>query len=360
MGKLKIKCVDSGRKSLNRLPNHLLVEIGSRLLRGDLRALVMTNKRFHAVFEEILYEKDTSVFGIAKSLFWAARRSDFVVANKIIKFGGDLDSGFGRQQESKQRMTALVLSMIHGHRAMATMLVAAGANVDVAPSTSKIPVFLALKKNWLDVLKLMVAVGKPNLAVIDEVGHGLLTAAAHLNHLEAVQYLLSVASHLRLNGSEKATAFHGAILHNSFAMLSLLLKSPHTSPNAPCEQSCEQGKTPLQLACEQGKIDFVRALLGDARVSPQLPDAKSNDCLVLKALQAQKFDLVMLLLTHENCCKPAAVVFTEACKLKRELIAGMALELLDPSEQQASEWRKLAQEHGLCDLVNMLTQMFEL
>ncbi|KAM3518240.1 hypothetical protein NHJ13051_008333 [Beauveria bassiana] len=339
MGNLKIKCVDSGQRSLTRLPNHLLVEIGSRLHRGDLRALVMTNKRFHAVFEEMLYKKYTSVFGFAKSLFWAARRSDFVVANKIIKFGGDLDSGFGRHQKSKQRMTALVLSMIHGHRAMATMLVAAGANVDVAPSTSKIPVFLALKKNWLDVLKLMVAVGKPNLAVIDEVGHGLLTAAAHLNHLMAVQYLLSVASHLRLNGSEKATAFHGAILHNNFAMLSLLLKSPHTSPNAPCEQ----GKTPLQLACEQGKIDFVRALLGDAR-----------------ALQAQRFDLVMLLLKHKNVCRPSAMVFTMACELKRELIAGMALELLKLSKQRASEWRSFAQKHGLCDLVSMMTQMFEL
>ncbi|KAM3534788.1 hypothetical protein MY4038_001869 [Beauveria bassiana] len=321
MGNLKIKCVDSGQRSLTRLPNHLLVEIGSRLHRGDLRALVMTNKRFHAVFEEMLYKKDTSGPDDAKSLFWAAKRSNFVIANRIINFGGNLDTPSGKLSGSNERVTALVLSMDSGSRAMATMLVVAGANVDKAPNASKIPVFLALKKNWLSLLELMVSVGKANLA-----------------------------------RPEKATAFHGAILRHNFAIFCLLLKNPHTSPNTPCEQ----GKTPLQLACEQGKVGFVRALLGDARVSPQLPDAKSNDCLVLKALQAQKFNLVMLLLTHENCCKPAAMVFTEACKLKRELIAGMALELLEPSKQQASEWRELAQEHGLCDLVNMLTQMFEL
>ncbi|KAM3457671.1 hypothetical protein NHJ6243_007692 [Beauveria neobassiana] len=356
MGNLKIKCVDSGQRSLTRLPNHLLVEIGSRLHRGDLRALVMTNKRFHAVFEEMLYTKDTSGPDDAKSLFWAAKCSNFVIVNKIINFGGNLDAPSGKLSGSNKKVTALVLSMNSGSRAMATMLVVAGANVDKAPNASKIPVFLALKKNWLNLLELMVSVGKANLAVINEEGYGLLTAAAHLDNLNAVRYLLSVASRLSLKRPEKATAFHGAILRNNFAIFCLLLKNPHTSLNTPCEQ----GETPLQLACEQGKVGFVRALLGDARVSPRLPDAKSNDCLVLRALQAQKFDLVMLLLTHKNCCKPAAVVFTEACKLKRELIAGMALELLEPSKQQASEWRGLAQEHGLCDLVNMMTQMFEL
>ncbi|KAK8146237.1 hypothetical protein G3M48_003396 [Beauveria asiatica] len=357
MGKIKIKCVDSGRNSLNRLPNHLLVDIGSRLHHcGDLRALVMTSKRFHALFEEMLYKKDTSGPDDTKSLFWAATRNDLVIANKVINFGGNLDAPSGELNKTKQVVTALVYSIMKRNRAMATMLVVAGANVDKAPNASKIPVFLALEKNWLNVLELMVSVGKANLAVINEKGYGLLTAAAHLNDLKAVRYLLSVASRLGLKRPEKSTAFHGAILRNNFAMLSLLLKSPHTSPNTPCKQ----GKTPLQLACEEGKIDFVRALLSDARVSPQLPDTRSNDCLVLKALQAQKLDLVMLLLKHKNVCRPSAMVFTEACKLKRELIAGMALELLGPSKQQAMEWRNYAQEHGLCDLVSMMTQMFEL
>ncbi|KAM3508520.1 hypothetical protein MY11210_006695 [Beauveria gryllotalpidicola] len=357
MGKLKIECDDSGGMSLNKLPNYLLVDIGNRLHLGhDLRALMMTSKQFHALFEGLLYKRDTTSLLGSRSLNWAAQHSDFVIADKIIKFGCNLDAFSGELTGSNQKVTALVLSMINTHRAMATMLVVAGANVDKAPNPSMIPVFLALKKNWLDVLKLMVSVGKANLAVINEEGYGILAAAAHLNHIEAVRYLLSVASRLRLKCSEKTTAFHGAILHNNLAMFSLLLESLHTSPNTPCEQ----GKTPLQLACEQGKIDFVRALLDDGRVSPQLSCTRSNYCLVLEALREQDFDLVMLLLTHENFCRPSAMVFTKACKLKRELIAWTALELLKPSKQQAYEWRSCARKHGLCDLANMMTQKFAL
>ncbi|KAM3433508.1 hypothetical protein MY4824_005926 [Beauveria thailandica] len=357
MGNIKIECVDSGRNSLNRLPNHLLVDIGSRLHhQSDLRALMMTNKRFHAVFEEMLYKKDMSDPGCAKSLSWAVTRNNLVIANKIINFGGNLDAPSAKLSGSNEKVTALVLSMTCGSRDIATMLVVAGANVDKAPNASKIPVFLALEKNWLNVLEFMVSVGKANLAVINEEGYGLLTVAAHLNDLKIVRYLLSVASRLGLKRPEKSTAFHGAILRNNFAMLSLLLENPHTSPNIPCEH----GKTPLQLACEKGKIDFVRALLGDARVTPLLSDTTSNDCLALKALRAQRFDLVMLLLTHKNFCRPSAMVFTEACKLKRELIAWRALELLNPTEHQALEWKNCAQKHGLCDLVSIITETFEL
>ncbi|KAM3498495.1 hypothetical protein MY10362_008190 [Beauveria mimosiformis] len=356
MGNLKIKFVDSGRKSLDRLPNHLLVDIGSRLHhRGDLRALMMTNKRFHALFEEMLYERDISGPDDAKSLFWAAKSGNLVLANKIINFGGNLDAPIGKLSGSNERVTALVLSLTYASHTMATMLVVAGANVNKAPNVSKFPVFLALKKGWLDLLELMVSVGKANLAVINEEGYGLLTAAAHIDNLKAVRYLLSVASRLVLKRPEKSTACHGAILRNNFAMLFLLLENPHTSPNTPCEQ----GKTPLQLACEKGKTDFVRALLDDARVSPQLSDTTGNDCLVLKALRTQRFDLVMLLLTHKNFCWPSAMVSTEACKLKRELIA-WALELLNPTTHQANEWKKCAQEHGLCDLANIITETFEL
>ncbi|OAA53278.1 ankyrin repeat-containing domain protein [Cordyceps fumosorosea ARSEF 2679] len=186
--------------------------------------------------------------------------------------------------ESVKKSTALLEALNKKHIVMAGMLATAGADVDIAPNTSNIPVFLALKSNWFDIFKLMVSVGNANLTVVNENGHGLLTEAARLNDIDMVESLMSYSSRLGTRSPEKSTPLHQAILHNNLTMFSMLLESSHTSPNAPCEGN----QTPLDLACERGATSFVAALLDDGRMNRQLP-TKDKGCLVLRALKMRLY-----------------------------------------------------------------------
>ncbi|KAJ6782939.1 hypothetical protein PWT90_03091 [Aphanocladium album] len=336
----------AARMQINKLPDYLLVQIGGWLrCRGDLRAMVMTSKRFHALFEEKLYTLDTTTFVTSRSLWWAARECDFVVADKVIKFGCNIDASCDILKPSFHRITAVVAALRRKHPAMVALLVTAGANVDTAPNREHIPVFMALENKWLDTLKLLCSVGNANLDVMDNYGHGILTAAARQNDLKAVRYLLSISSRLGAKDAETSTPFHQAIHHHNVEMIALLLKSQSISPETPDAA----GMTPLQLACEHNRVLIARLLLDDGR-AVAIPTETNGRSLLVQALQKCKFNLAMLLLTHKNPYPSSAMAFTEACKAQKELIAWKALEMLDPTEQQAVEWRNCAHRHGLSNL----------
>ncbi|KAJ3494562.1 hypothetical protein NLG97_g3996 [Lecanicillium saksenae] len=352
---VKIEHDASGGSPMYKLPDDLLLEIGSWLRkRSDLRALVMTNTRFHAVFEHQLYKWDIANSSVPYSLWWAVTESDFVVINKIIKFGCNLDKNVGFLMAGKSTgTTALVEAMCRKNLLMACTLVNAGANVDTAPDSARIPVFLALENKWTDLVRVLVSVRNVNLNFINHRGHGVLTAAARENNLEAVRYLLSISPGPAPGDIETSTALHQAIQHDNFKMFCLLMESRRVSP----ERFDQQKKTPLQLACELGKLPFVRALLDDGRAVARAHE-KNNSPLVLQALKRSNFDLVMLLLAHKNPCRPCTEVFDEACKMKKELIAWTALEIFCPSRLQAIVCRNFAYSQNLHDLAKMITERF--
>ncbi|EGX90156.1 ankyrin repeat-containing domain [Cordyceps militaris CM01] len=247
---------------IGHLPDHLLLEIGGWLrVCSNLYALILTSRRFHNLFEKELYRLDTSGTRFSKSLLRVSE-CDYVLVNKLTKFGCSLDVSCRRLSSSGEEMTALVRAMRKNHFGLAAVLALAGANVDKAPNASNIPVFMALEeKTGLDIFKMLITVGNADLTVLNEKGHGLLTAASSNDNIEAVRYLLSYPSRLNVKNTEKSTPFHQAIRNDNFDMLLLLLNSQYTYPNMPDEHNT----TALELACTLGRLDHVHALLDDIR-----------------------------------------------------------------------------------------------
>lgn len=353
----KMRCDDVRRTPIHGLPDHLLLDISDWLSScRDIHSLMVTNRRFHTLLERKLYKMDTSAAtDHSRSLYWAASRCDFVVARKVINFGCSLDGTCCFLAGTKQPLTAVNVAMIDNHLPMVTMLVSAGANVDNAPNAANIPVFYALQNGWLDMFKMLISVGNASLQVVDQFGHGLLTAAARLNDMDAIYHIVSGFPDMTEPSDAISSPYHQAIQNNNFDVFMLLLDSTRCSPSL----MSEDGKTPLQLASEQGKMAFVSALLDDGRANPQFSDY-DNGIAVLQALRLGQFDTVALLLSHGNPCRPHVKVFTEACKLKEEFIAWKALELLTPSQHQVTEWRNCARNNGLVNLVTMMTRRFNL
>ncbi|ATY61903.1 ankyrin repeat-containing domain [Cordyceps militaris] len=263
-----MECDEMEGTPISRLPDHLLLEIGGWLReRRYLHALTLTSKRFCNLFEKELYRLDTSGDSFSKSLWRVAARSDYVLVDKLLSFGCNLDANCCQSKLSKRKLTALAAAMRINHFFMAAFLTAAGANVDKAPNASNIPVFMALEeKTGLDIFKMLITVGNADLTVLNEKGHGLLTAASSNDNIEAVRYLLSYPSRLNVKNTEKSTPFHQAIRNDNFDMLLLLLNSQYTYPNMPDEHNT----TALELACTLGRLDHVHALLDDIRFWTEL------------------------------------------------------------------------------------------
>lgn len=109
-----------GEPLIYSLPNEQLLEIGNWVHpQHDPRALVLTNKLFHALFEPKLYKSDTA----EEALHWAVKKHSLTVASKVIEYGGDVDV-------EKDATTPLISASLNSDLAMIKILIKTGADVN--------------------------------------------------------------------------------------------------------------------------------------------------------------------------------------------------------------------------------------
>lgn len=346
-------------RSIYYLPDHLLMDTGDWLTRiRDLRALVATSKRFQALFEQKLYKLDTQGGDRwSFALHWAVNRSDISVVGKVMKFGCNLNcfTCFNKKRP-EEKMTALVHAMHLKNLSITTLLIGAGANVDIALTPSDRPIFLALKNNWHGIFKLLHSFGNANLRVLNKKNRGPLTVAVRQNDMETVKYLLSAPVLVEEETHTTASnPLYEAMMCGNFSIFSTLLLSGRFSPNT----LCQDGKTLLRHAYDGKEIGFFSSLLHDKRTDLDFGEDLNSEIL-LHAMRDQNRVVVQLLLAHPKLTDPPYNFFAEACWLQENLIAWEAVNVFNVDKETATEWRKCANAAQYFTLADFITHKFGL
>ncbi|KAK5625840.1 hypothetical protein RRF57_001556 [Xylaria bambusicola] len=128
---------------------------------------------------------------------------------------------------------------------------------DLTPEDVYFPLGLAVKKNSIELVRLLLAAG----ASIQFQGYGptVLEIAAQNENVDMAKYLLDAGAVFEPpNRLERPTALQMAAINGNLAMAKLLISSGANINSVPSE---ERGCTALEWAARMGKLDMVQFLL---------------------------------------------------------------------------------------------------
>jgi ankyrin repeat protein len=194
----------------------------------------------------------------------AAQQGQLVVTRFLIDNNADLDSrdGFGR--------TALHWAALNGHKSMAELLLAKGADPNASISASagvgsagQTPLHFAAQNGYRNVCEALLA-GKADLNAKDSYEQTPLHLAADRGFSSVAELLLTRGANANSGIPSGTTPLHNAAGSGSKRMVELLLanKADINAQNA-------QGGTPLQWAVNGKHADVVRLLLAN-KANPNL------------------------------------------------------------------------------------------
>ncbi|RVE71447.1 hypothetical protein OJAV_G00051770 [Oryzias javanicus] len=152
--------------------------------------------------------------------------------------------------------TPLHVAALHGHSALAAMLIRRGANINARTNQSKTPLHLASQNGHLQVVRLLLECNA-KLNKKDCHGNTPLMQACLSGHLETVSMLLQSNAMVNTTNLQGNTALHEAVQGGHLALVETLLRGG-ASPSLRNRRQ----RTPLDCAYELGgkNTEILRAL----------------------------------------------------------------------------------------------------
>ncbi|XP_071316548.1 ankyrin repeat domain-containing protein 27 [Trachinotus anak] len=190
--------------------------------------------------------------------------------------------------------TPLHVAALHGHSALAALLVRHGANVNARTNQSATPLHLASQNSHIQVVRFLLECNA-KLNKKDHYGNTPLINACLCGNLETVTTLLQSNALVNMANLQGNTALHEAVRGGHQALVELLLRGG-ASPGLRNKRQ----RTPLDCAYELGgkNTEILRAL---QKASGLSPDAEPIKLLsVPKGALAHSFVQRLRLQDHSN------------------------------------------------------------
>ena len=184
--------------------------------------------------------------------------------------------------------SSLHWAAVQGHQDTVTVLLAAGAKVDLLDEVGATAVHLGVQSGDSDTVTLFIRAG--HHSVLDNHLRTPLMWSVALNRVELVQ-LFTDTSTLDLKDKFGYSALHIAVTNNVIESLSMLLKL-----GADINIKNDEGETPLILAAKNGNVDIVNELI-ENKADTRVVDNNRKTALHSAASSGQASIVKMLMKT---------------------------------------------------------------
>ena len=184
----------------------------------------------------------------------------------------------------------------------AKLLIDHGANVNTKDLKNNSPIHNAVKRNAIDIVKLMIVNGADIKDKNDEGGdkndkigcETLLALAIHSRHIEIAKVLIENGANVSFKDSMGNSPIHYAVESNDIDIVKLLLKE-----GASIHEKNDEGKTPIHLAISEithvTHIDIVEVLIANGA---DVNTMRNGYALIHKAVQNSNLAVTKLLIEN--------------------------------------------------------------
>jgi len=184
-------------------------------------------------------------------LVLAASENSLGLVRQLLAAGADVNAA-----NPADGGTAWHYAHIYGHKAVAKVLLAAGASTEWPEKGAKL-LYIASKLGRIDIVKELLAHGADVNAKLPETEETPLMVAALKGQVEVAKLLLSVGANPRAESADGHTALHAAAHqgHSEIVKMLLAAGADVNADNAPDDY------TPLLYASRAGRSEVVKLLL---------------------------------------------------------------------------------------------------
>lgn len=391
---------------LTKLPNDVLLILADMLPDTAVNVLAQTSCRFSATFNHVLYSRNARQQN-SLALQWAAYYGVMGTVRKALAAGADLDSrrlpprhprhnihrAFYEASDARNRIpyhTALTIAALEGRLDIASILIEAGAVIDVDPkkNSGSTPFSAAIQGDHLNMAKLLIATGKIRFDSLAKYGINILTQAVATSSIDLIRYILPSVKGADLHAPMMPTPLILAVKSQRLDVVELLLSSDNITPDtaddhgrtalawaaAGTEDSTGTvlqfllnsglfnpnstdrcGRTPISLAAISGNGKAVSLLLARSDVDPNIADNEGNtpifhglphSHIMGMFLQSSKVIIQLDTLFRAACEKASTQVLKQLLRLD--------LNNHNTTDETSSTWLHVAATYGQVDTVKLL------
>lgn len=391
---------------LAELPNDVLLMLADILPDATIDALAQTSCRFSAIFGHVLYSRNARQQN-SLALQWAAYYGVIGTVKKALSAGADPDSrrlpprhprhnvhrSFYEASDARKRIpyhTVLTIAALVGRLEIASLLIEAGATIDVDPKESygSTPFSAAIQGDHLEMAKLLIATGSIHFDSLAKSGINILTQAVATSGIDLIRYILPRVKGADLHAPMMPTPLILAVKSQRLDVIQLLLNSENVTPDIADEHgrtalawaaaatedatgsvlqlllnsglfnpnsTDRQGRTPISLAAMLGNGVAVSLLLARPDVDPNIAD-KGGLTPILHGLPHR--DITAMLVESSKVTIQIDALFRVACEkastdVLKQLL-GLDLHHHNATDETGSTWLHAAAAHGHVDIVKLL------
>lgn len=222
---------------------------------------------------------DCTKYSNKKALFLALEKNHQNVVQLLQKNGVNLDFHFLQSElikgnsSSDELKALLIYSIVKGSSLIANKLIDAGADYLENTGSGKSPLFYAIEKENIELVKRMIR-DKPFQNATDSNGRTALMYAAQSGNNEMLINILQAGADISARDKSGKTAFMYSASNGNVDVMKLLLAN-----GALLNDNDFSGKTPLMLACGHGNTEAVEYLVS-AGASVNVLDQKGRNALI--------------------------------------------------------------------------------
>lgn len=170
------------------------------------------------------------------------------------------------EHRSQSGYTSLMIAAEQGKTSCVSVLLNAGADVDIVLYNGLFPLFLAIQNGFVDAALMLLSspkIGNINRVVDNQMS--CLHLAIELNLVPVVKKLVSMGADLFIRRKKDSfVPFHCAVANGNCEIISMLINDVQIkilSPVYSDPQLVNRGQSPLHLAITNGHIDAVKILV---------------------------------------------------------------------------------------------------
>lgn len=391
---------------LIELPNDVLLVLADILPDAAINVLTQTSRRFSATFNHVLYSRNARQQN-SLALQWAAYYGVVGTVRKALAAGADLDSrrlpprhprhnihrAFYEASDARKKIpyhTALTIAALEGRLEIASILIEAGAIVDVDPKKNydSTPFTAAIQGDHLDMVKLLIATGNIHFDSFAKYGINILTQAVITSSIDLIRYILPSVRGADLHAPMMPTPLILAVKSQRLDVVKLLLSSENITPDTADDHgrtalawaaaatddttgavlelllnsglfnlnsTDRRGRTPISLAASSGNGKAVSLLLARPDVDPNIADnggltpifhALPHSHIMGMFLQSSQVTIQLDALFRAACRKASTNVLKQLLKFN--------LGHHNTADETSSTWLHVAATHGQIDTVKLL------
>jgi ankyrin repeat protein len=285
----------SSKSPLLTLPNELLLEVAAYLKRfRDLNALLRTSRFFHTLFRTLLYRRAITANDTVRDDIVSWVLSNYRVAS-LTRL---LDHGLSANHKFTNRRDLLRTVCRRNKKAcsvlLARLLLEQGADIEAKDARTSITVLhTAVRRGNLGIVALLLAHGA-DVNVADKNGWTALYSAAYYGHRDIATLLVAHGADVNIAKNNGWTPLHHAAMDGYCDLVTLLL-----AHGADVDAHSKNGLTPLVVALRNRRIDIIPVLLAHGADACAHGDKGRTPLHVVSAyFRSDDHELAKLLLDH--------------------------------------------------------------